>query len=332
MVTKQIRIGSLRNIHQYDSGDYDKAMEVEDPISCTGNPTDPDDLAKISDLSDAVEDLVEGPASATDSNLAEFDGTTGKKIKDGSLSHADAADAISKKHDRQHALNSASDHTGTITDAQHGTRTQASAHAHSHLSGVGANDHHNQSHAATHVTGGGDTVADVIAAGNSGLMSGADKTKLDGVEALADVSFISKFFFAYDSTGNIDVTSGDTDITLDTEVKKDNCYTHSADSAEITITESGWYKIEIDVFAETTAGRDSAQWWIMIDTGGGYSEMAGTRAGTYHRTPGNDEATGTIHRLYEFSVDDKIKLQGAGDSGVFTAPDGVRFMITKVSS
>ena len=44
------------------------------------------------------------------------------------------------------------------------------------------------SHAARHVTGGGDTVADAIAGGNSGLMSGAAKTKLDGIEALADVT------------------------------------------------------------------------------------------------------------------------------------------------
>ena len=43
-------------------------------------------------------------------------------------------------------------------------------------------------HAASHVTGGGDTIADAIAAGNSGLMSGADKTKLDGIEAMADVT------------------------------------------------------------------------------------------------------------------------------------------------
>ena len=40
-------------------------------------------------------------------------------------------------------------------------------------------------HANTHVTGGGDTIDDVVAAGNSGLMSGADKTKLNGIEAAA---------------------------------------------------------------------------------------------------------------------------------------------------
>ena len=43
-------------------------------------------------------------------------------------------------------------------------------------------------HASRHVTGGGDTIADVIAAGNSGLISGADKTKLNGIEASADVT------------------------------------------------------------------------------------------------------------------------------------------------
>jgi len=35
---------------------------------------------------------------------------------------------------------------GNLTDAQHGSRTVANAHAHSHLSGIGANDHHNRSH------------------------------------------------------------------------------------------------------------------------------------------------------------------------------------------
>lgn len=34
------------------------------------------------------------------------------------------------------------DLVGSITDAQHGSRTQANAHAHSHLSGIGASDHH----------------------------------------------------------------------------------------------------------------------------------------------------------------------------------------------
>ena len=42
---------------------------------------------------------------------------------------------------------------GNLTDAQHGVRTLANAHAHSHLSGIGANDHHNRYHALIDTTG-----------------------------------------------------------------------------------------------------------------------------------------------------------------------------------
>jgi hypothetical protein len=43
-------------------------------------------------------------------------------------------------------------------------------------------------HAARHITGGGDTIASAVPAGAAGLMTGADKTKLDGIEAGADVT------------------------------------------------------------------------------------------------------------------------------------------------
>ncbi|MBA7624936.1 hypothetical protein ES703_32356 [subsurface metagenome] len=66
---------------------------------------------------------------------------------------ANIDDAVAKKHDRQHALSSAADHTGSITDAQHGVRTTANAHAHSHLSGVTSDQHHAQAHTlASHST------------------------------------------------------------------------------------------------------------------------------------------------------------------------------------
>ena len=38
-------------------------------------------------------------------------------------------------------------------------------------------------HATTHVTGGTDVIPDAVAGGNSGLMSGADKKKLDDATA-----------------------------------------------------------------------------------------------------------------------------------------------------
>lgn len=41
---------------------------------------------------------VVGPGSAVSSNMAEFNGTTGKLLKDGALTHANVADSITKKH------------------------------------------------------------------------------------------------------------------------------------------------------------------------------------------------------------------------------------------
>ena len=43
-------------------------------------------------------------------------------------------------------------------------------------------------HAATHVTGSTDVIASVVAGGNAGLMTGADKTKLNGIATGAEVN------------------------------------------------------------------------------------------------------------------------------------------------
>ena len=50
MALRQIRVGSLKNVHQYDDGDYNKSMEVEDPISCTATPVTSNDLVRLVDM------------------------------------------------------------------------------------------------------------------------------------------------------------------------------------------------------------------------------------------------------------------------------------------
>lgn len=46
--------------------------------------------------------------------------------------------SIDDHHARDHALNSATLHTGEISDTQHGARTEANAHLHSALSTLGS--------------------------------------------------------------------------------------------------------------------------------------------------------------------------------------------------
>lgn len=62
--------------------------------------------------------------------------------------HANLVDVASDQHHaRQHALNAGADHTGGITDVQHGFITLVNAHAHGDLSGRTTDSHHALQHA-----------------------------------------------------------------------------------------------------------------------------------------------------------------------------------------
>jgi hypothetical protein len=109
MALKTVRIGAVPDAFQYDDAVYPSAIEATDPIKA-GVPVDPSDVLRLVDIGGTVGNVV-GPAGAVSSNLVEFDGITGKKLKDGGLSHADVADAITEKHTRSHAISSTSDHS-----------------------------------------------------------------------------------------------------------------------------------------------------------------------------------------------------------------------------
>ena len=107
-------------------------------------------------------------AAPADDDLFYYDDATGlwksRKLEDADIPAAIARDAEvtadiathaalpDVHHAKQHALDSAPDHTGNITDAQHGVRALANAHAHSNLSGIGANDHHTEFTTTEHDT------------------------------------------------------------------------------------------------------------------------------------------------------------------------------------
>ena len=81
MALKTIQIGNMKDIHQYDDGAFTKSIIVEDPISCSGVPVDPDDLVKLN----ALGDYVIGPATSTDNAIIRFNLATGKLIQDSLL-------------------------------------------------------------------------------------------------------------------------------------------------------------------------------------------------------------------------------------------------------
>jgi len=53
MATRQVRIGSMEDVHQYDDADYDEAIETDQPIAA-GSGTDPDHVLVREDLGSSV--------------------------------------------------------------------------------------------------------------------------------------------------------------------------------------------------------------------------------------------------------------------------------------
>lgn len=57
MADKYLRIGSMENIHIYDDGDYDSAVETDAPIKA-GAPSAVDDVVRLQDITDGL--IVDG--------------------------------------------------------------------------------------------------------------------------------------------------------------------------------------------------------------------------------------------------------------------------------
>jgi len=122
------------------------------------------------------------------------------------------------------------------------------------------------------------------------------------------------YLFAYDMNGGTVIPQSWTDITFDSETREDLLYSHGADSAEFTFGSTGWYLIITECGATVSdSTRSHADWRLMRDTGGGYNEVLGTAAATYHRNLSDGSSSMSITRMIQVTAGDKIKLQGMSD-------------------
>lgn len=92
------------------------------------------------------------------------------------------------------------------------------------------------------------------------------------------------YFQAYLNVQTTFTTSA-TDLPLNVEVVKNSPYTHTTNSPEVSITVSGNYIITVYASPYGTAGtsRSSAEIWLSLNTGSGFTEVAGTRGVAYIR-------------------------------------------------
>lgn len=82
------------------SGTYKgQKCEVGDLIVCVKDYADPAADSDWTVIQANIDGAVTGPESAVNENLASFDGTTGRIIKDSALKTADVAEAVAKKHE-----------------------------------------------------------------------------------------------------------------------------------------------------------------------------------------------------------------------------------------
>lgn len=58
MARRYVRIGSMRNIHLYDDGDFDSALETDHTIKVGTPPVNPTDVLRLEDLSLMIFDKI----------------------------------------------------------------------------------------------------------------------------------------------------------------------------------------------------------------------------------------------------------------------------------
>lgn len=73
MALRQVRIGSLPDVFQYDDGDYGSAIETDHYIKSTQAPTAGEDMLRLGDIGGVVGDVSAG-ANITDHAIVRGDG------------------------------------------------------------------------------------------------------------------------------------------------------------------------------------------------------------------------------------------------------------------
>ena len=84
MAIKTIRIGSMEDVHQFDDGEYDAAIETDYYIKSTAVPIVGSDMVRLDDIGGVAGNVI-GPAVSTDHAIVRFDGITGTLIQNSGI-------------------------------------------------------------------------------------------------------------------------------------------------------------------------------------------------------------------------------------------------------
>lgn len=132
-----------------------------------------------------------------------------------------------------------------------------------------------------------------------------------------------QIFSGYDTTGGVTIGTTAEEIEIDTEIRKDNYYTHTSGS-NVTLIAQGYYWLEFDIATvETNSGRSETECWLTAEG----TEITGTKTFVYNRNT-LDNGSGHTRRLYNATAGDTISLQcKARIETVTTVADATRLNI-----
>jgi hypothetical protein len=138
-------------------------------------------------------------------------------------------------------------------------------------------------------------------------------------EPIAVATGDEEYFDAY-NTALTDLSSGFVDIPLNVERKKTTVFTHTAASAQVTITTTGTYVLTFTVTSDITTGvaRSQSAMRLMRGTGGPFSVVAGSEGRMYNRLDAQGEATATRTLVLDIIAGDVLKVQAGRIAGTDT--------------
>lgn len=127
----------------------------------------------------------------------------------------------------------------------------------------------------------------------------------------------TEVFSGYTNSNSSSFTTTWTDMPIDAEFKKSSSFTHTNPNPNVTIGETGTYLVIAEITIDQVSGnsRSTAEMRLVVDTGGGYNEIDGTRARMYSRNNAQGEQVGSVSIIRDFTAGDQIKAQAQRFSG-----------------
>jgi hypothetical protein len=145
--------------------------------------------------------------------------------------------------------------------------------------------------------------------------SGADGAQgPPGQDGVLTISGAADYFYGYDGAGTTQLATGSY-----TDIPHTTGYTTAAFSSngtEVTIEQDNTFVITGRFTVRQTSSARSEAWMrLVVDQGGGYTEIPGTFGACYSRNSSQDKTTATATAVLDLVEGDKIKLQAQNNSG-----------------